>query len=110
MPKHHVDSNIKKSIVTALGSHTGVSLFSMPVGTEGNPELILGYRGINVIIRVKIKKLNSTQNMWNFRWRGAPVVVLQSNEDAHRLIANIDAHYKHFGGILAQTLTTEDTA
>jgi len=109
MAPKRVDQN-HKVIVTALREHPGVSLFSIAALGKGVPDLCLGYRGINVLIEVKTTKgkLNSTQNMWHFRWGGAPVVILRSREDADHLIENIDAHYQHFGGVLAQTLTTED--
>lgn len=104
-----VDQN-HKSLVERLRTHPGVSVFSLAPLGKGVPDLCLGYRGINVLIEVKTAKgkLNSTQNMWHVAWTGAPVVILRSPEEADKLIENIDAHYQHFGGVLAQTLTTED--
>jgi hypothetical protein len=102
----------QKMLVKRLRDHPGVSVYSLAEisRAKGLPDLILGYRGLNVLIEVKgLKgKLNRTQQSWHLDWRGAPVVILRSPEEADKLIENIDAHYKHLGGVLAQTLTPED--
>jgi len=103
-----VDQN-HQEIVRALRDHPGVSLFSIASLGKGIPDVVVGYRGVTILVEIKARtgKLNAQQTLWHFRWHGSPVVILRSVKDADHLVTNIDAHLKHFGVALSQTLTAE---
>lgn len=98
-----------QEIVRALRQYPGVSLFSIASLGKGIPDVVVGYRGVTLLVEIKSStgKLNTQQTLWHFRWHGSPVVILRSVKDADHLITNIDAHLKHFGVALSQTLITE---
>jgi hypothetical protein len=71
-----VDAN-QKALVTSLRGLPGVSVQSLAMVGSGCPDLVVGYRGQNVLIELKDPKkppsgrlLTSDQKAWHRDWRG----------------------------------------
>jgi hypothetical protein len=96
-----VDEN-QKEIVKAL-RHMGCSIQHLHSVGKGCPDLLVGYKGFNILIEVKdgskppsSQKLTPDQVIWHRDWRGA-VEVANSPEQAilvvlrtARDLANLD--------------------
>lgn len=97
----HMDAN-KRAVVAALKS-VGASVTDLnPDGKDGIPDLLVGFRGVNYLQEVKraafieerkVKggfrsykrkggKLSEAQEKWHQAWRGRPVDVVRSGEEA----------------------------
>lgn len=81
----HVDAN-QKAIVEALRK-AGASVQSLAAVGKGVPDLLVGWRGRNVLMECKNgEKLNGNklmtddQEVWIKRWTGQVVVVLTPQE------------------------------
>jgi len=90
VPRKKVDQN-HTAIVQALRSHSGVSVFSTATLGDGVPDLIVGLDGWTILVEVKVgrKKLNTLQKLWHKAWRGTPVVIMRTVEDAHSLVRDV---------------------
>lgn len=80
-----VDAN-QPEIIKALKSQ-GASVQVLSDG-KGCPDLLVGYRGCNYLIEVKIpgKKPNKQQVEWAAEWRGGYVYLCYTVEDALTII------------------------
>lgn len=76
-------------IVNAL-RQVGASVQDLANVGKGCPDLIVGYRGNNYLIEVKMKRGKATlaQLEWHGAWRGQ-VAVVRSVDEALRLIGAI---------------------
>lgn len=83
-----VDAN-HAMIVMAL-RQAGASVQDLAKVGKGCPDLIVGYRGINYLLEVKVTKGRATltQLEWHGAWRGQ-VAVVRSVEEALRVIGAI---------------------
>jgi hypothetical protein len=77
------------AIVTALRA-AGASVQSLaPVG-KGCPDALVGYRGITYTIEFKAgrtsKTVKAAQDKWHSEWRGQPVAIAFTPDDALRAI------------------------
>lgn len=70
-------------IVDALEA-IGVSVFDASRVGTGFPDLVWGYRQVTGLLEVKVQggKLNQKQVGFHTRWRGAPVIVACTPEEA----------------------------
>lgn len=62
-----------------------------PVG-QGVPDLMVGYRGVNLLFEVKAKlkgRLTPQQHVWHAEWRGQ-VTVVHSAEDALEVLEGVE--------------------
>jgi hypothetical protein len=59
-----------------------------PAGRGGLPDLLVGFRGQTYLIEVKTLdgELDDGQLDWHLAWRGAPVIVARTPEQALRAI------------------------
>jgi hypothetical protein len=91
-----VDKN-QDEIVALLRSWPAVTVQSLASVGGGVPDLLVGYKQMTVLVEVKgVKgKLTTFQEDWHGRWTGAPVVIVRSQEDAIKLLQNIDAIRRH---------------
>jgi Holliday junction resolvase len=91
MPKR-VDQN-HREIVRALRQVPGVTVHSLHEMGNGCPDLIVGYRGLSVLVEVKTEKgkLNAMQEDWHRRWTGSPVVIIRNDQDIETLITTLNA-------------------
>jgi hypothetical protein len=57
------------------------------ISGTGVPDLLVGYRGINILMEVKMpgKKLRPAQEQWHSRWLGQKAVV-ETADDAERVL------------------------
>lgn len=80
-PKN-VDKN-QNEIVQAL-RQVGATVILLHEAGEGIPDLLIGYRRETYLMEVKSKtgKLNERQIEWHSEWRGYPVSVARTVEDA----------------------------
>ena len=80
-PKN-VDKN-QNEIVHAL-RQVGATVILLHEAGEGIPDLLIGYRRETYLMEVKSKtgKLNERQQLWHSDWRGYPVSVARTVEDA----------------------------
>jgi hypothetical protein len=90
------DSN-HEAIVTALRAR-GASVETVESGHGGVPDLMCGYLGVTELLEVKdgakppsARKLNADQLAWHRQWRGRPVVVVKSVDEALAVLARIRA-------------------
>jgi Holliday junction resolvase len=91
MPKR-VDQN-HREIVRALRQVPGVTVWSLADLGKGCPDLLVGYRGLTVLVEVKGAKgkLNAMQEDWHRRWTGSPVIIIRSVDDVETLITAMNA-------------------
>ena len=82
-----VDTN-QRRIVLAL-RQVGASVATLSDAGAGVPDLLVGYRGLTLLMEVKDgskppsqRKLTKDQEQWHGRWRGGPCLVVISAEDA----------------------------
>lgn len=57
-------------------------------GRSGLPDLLVGFRGINILLEVKTPtgQVDDDQAAWHLRWRGGPVHVVRTEVEALRAI------------------------
>jgi hypothetical protein len=75
-----VDANQREVVAALRGANASVQLLHA-VG-EGCPDLLVGYKGLNMLLEVKdgskppsAQKLTPQQEIWHRDWRGHRVVV-----------------------------------
>jgi len=70
-----IDSN-QPEIVKAL-RNVGATVTCTHIVGDGFPDLVVGYRGCNFLLEVKIPggKLNEVEQDWHNAWRGQKLVV-----------------------------------
>jgi hypothetical protein len=90
--KSKIDTN-QPAIVAALRAH-GASVKSLAAVGDGCPDLLVGYRGINLLMEVKdgdlppsARKLTDKQTQFISDWEGQICVVTSDAEAVYRLIA-----------------------
>lgn len=88
----NVDAN-QKQVVEMLRAH-GVSVDYW--GEKGAPDLVCGYRGVTFLVEVKdgkkvpsARKLRDSQIIWQQKWRGSPVWVVESADVVPTLLARV---------------------
>lgn len=56
---------------------------------KGTPDLLVGYRGLNLLIEIKMpdKKLNKIQTHWFSNWRGTRPWIVRSVSDAEVVLS-----------------------
>lgn len=78
--------SVEQDIIDAL-RQLGATV--QPLSAKGVPDLLIGIRGRNLLGEVKSGKrgtLTPDQVEWHGNWRGAPVVILRSVDDAIALV------------------------
>jgi hypothetical protein len=60
---------------------------------KGGPDALVGYQGRSCLIEVKQAKgkLRETQTAWHQKWRGSPVQVLRTPDEALALLRQLTA-------------------
>ena len=88
-----VDAN-QKEIVAALRK-AGASVQHLHAVGEGCPDILVGYRGCNILMEIKdrnkppsARKLTDAQDEWHKEWRGQVAVIINS-EQALSLICEL---------------------
>lgn len=88
-----VDDN-HPQIVDALRG-IGATVQSLATVGKGCPDLLVGYRGINLLLEIKdgskppsARRLTPDEEAWHATWRG-PVAVVESVDEALRAIGAI---------------------
>jgi Holliday junction resolvase len=91
-----VDAN-QVEIVKALRS-VGCTVQSLAATGQGVPDLLVGFRERTYLLEIKdgskpasARKLTPDQVIWHQNWRGGPLAVVESVEDAFRVIALTEA-------------------
>jgi hypothetical protein len=92
-----VDTN-QASIVDYLRAR-GASVQSLAAVGEGVPDLLVGYRGVNLLLEVKRpagpqgglddRRLTPVQERWHAAWRGI-VCVVRGTPDCALLLAEVE--------------------
>ena len=89
-----VDAN-HTAVMTALGG-MGCSVQSLANQGGGVPDLLVGYRGQTFLVEVKDgkkapsrRKLTDDQGKWHAWWRGSPVYVVHSPDEALAVVCGI---------------------
>jgi hypothetical protein len=90
----NIDAN-HKAIVAALRA-SGASVEPVNGSRAGFPDLLVGIFGITELVEVKDgekvpskRRLNPAQTEWHRQWRGRPVVVVESVDEALALVARM---------------------
>ena len=89
----HKDGN-HKQVVDAFRA-CGASVEAIESGKAGCPDLLVGMFGVTELVEVKDgaarekrqRELRDTQVAWHRSWRGKPVKVITSVDDALALVA-----------------------
>lgn len=81
--------DINHGVIVAALRAVGCSVAAIESGVAGVPDLIVGVGGRTHLVEVKPlvgetrrRELRESQVDWHSRWRGAPVVILRTKEDA----------------------------
>ena len=84
-----VDGN-QQAIVTAL-RQVGASVIHLHTVGHGCPDLLVGYRGVNHLIEIKADngRMTQAQLALHGAWRGAPVIIVRSVDEALQAIGAI---------------------
>lgn len=85
-----------RSIVAVLRV-CGASVETIEAGKAGCPDLLVGIFGVTELVEVKDgaakdrrqRELRETQEAWHRSWRGRPVRVVRSLDDALELVASM---------------------
>jgi hypothetical protein len=82
--------------LTRVLEQLGASVQSLARVGEGCPDALVGYRGRNVLVEFKTAtgKLRAGQEAFAITWRGEPVHVLRTTEDAVAFIRGLGAPKK----------------
>lgn len=82
--------------VVAAFEAAGASVEAIESGRAGCPDLIVGIFGIDQLVEVKDgskapskRALSKDQRNWHRAWRGRPVLVVESVEDALAVVAKM---------------------
>ena len=88
MPAAKTDSN--QAAIVAMLRTCGATVCLLHTVGRGVPDLLVGYRGHNLLVEVKTAagKLNELQESWHNDWRGTAVVI-KSTESVLPLLAAI---------------------
>lgn len=93
---HRRDGN-HAALIKGL-ERAGASVQTLAQVGHGCPDLLVGFRGINVLVEVKDRaqppskrKLSIAEDEWHSTWRGQ-VCVAETLEDALRAIGILHAH------------------
>ena len=91
----NTDAN-HRAIVNALRMF-GCSVEAI-TGSAGTPDLLVGHLGLTELVEVKdgskppsARRLNASQVAWHRRWRGRPVRVVESVDEALALLQEMRA-------------------
>lgn len=81
-----VDAN-QAEIAEAL-RRCGASVVSLADVGGGVPDILIGFRGMTYLAEIKTAhgQLNELQQEWHAAWRGFPVLVLRSVDDAAKAL------------------------
>ena len=88
MTASRVDSNQPEIVATLRGM--GCSVQHLHAVGKGCPDLLVGLRGVNLLVEVKIETghLNDIQGAWHTSWRWQ-VAVIHNSEEAAALIRDL---------------------
>ena len=88
MPPSRVDSNQPEIVATLRGM--GCTVQHLHAVGKGVPDLLVGMRGVNVLVEVKTdgNQLNELQEEWHEAWRGQAVIV-RTSEQAAELVQSV---------------------
>lgn len=83
-----VDAN--HSIIVATLRQVGASVQDLAKVGQGCPDILVGYRGVNYLMEIKVTKGKATthQVTWHSEWRGQ-VAVVRSPDDALTVIGAV---------------------
>ena len=86
-----VDSNQPEIVATLRGM--GCSVQHLHAVGKGVPDLLVGCRGVNLLVEVKVdgNGLNDLQVAWHTKWAGQAEIV-RSSEQAAELVQTVWAH------------------
>lgn len=83
------------AVVTALGG-MGCTVQTLAAVGDGCVDLLVGYRGKTYLVEIKDgskspsrRKLTAAQERWHRWWRGGPVVVVKSPDEAIEAVCGI---------------------
>lgn len=92
----NVDAN-HRAIVEALRD-VGCSVASLAGVGDGAPDLLVGIRKETFLLEVKdgtkkpsAQRLRESQAMWHAEWKGRPVIVVRSVDEALRAVGVVRA-------------------
>ena len=88
MTASRVDSNQPEIVATLRGM--GCSVQHLHAVGKGVPDLLVGCRGVNLLVEVKVdaNELNDLQGAWHTAWGGQAVIV-RSPEQAAELVQTV---------------------
>ena len=84
-------NDANKTALHKLWLAIGGSWLDIAPGKGGEPDALVGWRGIDRLIEIKrpdaakVRKNQANQVAWREKWRGSPVAVVFSFEDIRRL-------------------------
>lgn len=84
-----VDENQREVVAALRAAGASVQSLASVSAAPGCPDLLVGYRGATYLLEVKdgskppsARNLTPYEAAWHMRWRGRPVAVVESVEDA----------------------------
>ena len=86
-------SDNNQPVIVATLRQCGASVCHLHAVGRGVPDLLVGYRGYNMLVEVKTATghLNALQETWHTSWRGQ-VAVIYTTEDAVALLQSVTAY------------------
>ncbi len=88
MPPSRADTNQPEIVATLRGM--GCTVQHLHAVGQGVPDLLVGVRGVNLLVEVKYdrNRLNKLQIDWHDRWRGQAAIIRDS-EQAAELVQSV---------------------
>ena len=86
IPIHYARRDQNEESIVRMLLEVGASV--LEINSPGAPDILVGYKGRNWLMEVKTQKgkVRKNQQDWHEHWRGAPVYVVRSAEDALRVL------------------------
>ena len=90
MPRYDAKSDANQSDIVESLRTIGATVESLHRVGAGCPDLLVGFRGVNVLMEVKTDKgkLRETQVAWHDEWRGQ-VAIVRNADDAFLVLEQV---------------------
>ena len=82
MPRYAAKADANQPTIVAGLRHLGASVTHLHMVGHGCPDIVVGFRGVNLLMEIKTEagRLTRDERKWHQRWKGQAVVVRSVEE------------------------------